>query len=90
MRLKNLVYASSLLVSAQLISFACSFLRNVVVAREISVADFGIAAALAATLAFVEMASAISVDKILLQDPDGESDLMLGAAHFMSILRGLH
>jgi O-antigen/teichoic acid export membrane protein len=89
LRLKNLVYASSLLVSAQLISLACSFLRNVVVAREISVADFGIAAALAATLAFVEMASAISVDKILLQDPDGESDLMLGAAHFMSILRGL-
>ncbi|MFT6403633.1 MAG: hypothetical protein ACJA2D_002959, partial [Pseudohongiellaceae bacterium] len=38
------------------------------VAREISLSDFGIASALAATLALVEMASAVAIDKLLLQD----------------------
>jgi hypothetical protein len=59
------------------------------VAREISLTDFGIASALAATLALVEMASAVAIDKLLLQDSEGDSDLMLSSAHTLSIIRGV-
>lgn len=89
MTIRKFIIGSSALVSAQLLSSACSFLRNVMVAREISLSDFGIASALAATLAFVEMASAVAVDKLLLQDSEGDSDLMLSSAHTLSIIRGI-
>ena len=87
--IKKFIIGSSALISAQLLSSVCSFLRNVFVAREISLTDFGIASALAATLAFVEMASAVAVDKLLLQDSEGDSDLMLSSAHTLSIIRGV-
>ena len=89
MTIKKFIIGSSALVSAQLLSSACSFLRNVMIAREISLIDFGIASALAATLAFVEMASAVAVDKLLLQDSEGDSDLMLSSAHTLSVARGI-
>lgn len=89
MTVKKFIIGSSALVSAQLLSSACSFVRNVMVAREISLSDFGIASALAATLALVEMASAVAIDKLLLQDSEGDSDLMLSSAHTLSIIRGI-
>ena len=86
---KKFIIGSSALVSAQLLSAVCSFLINVFVARAISLTDFGIASALAATLAFIEMASAVAVDKLLLQDSEGHGDQMLSSAHTLSIIRGV-
>lgn len=66
-----------------------TFMRGVLIARGISVSDFGIASAILATLAFVDMSTAIAMDKLLLQDKDGGSDGLLASAHTMSVLRGL-
>jgi O-antigen/teichoic acid export membrane protein len=77
-----------LLTIAFLLVAMFTFIRGVVVARGISVSDFGIASALLATLAFVEMSTTIAMDKLLLQDQDGGSDGLLASAHTMSVVRG--
>ena len=51
----------------QVFSQGCSFLRNVIVARLITPADFGIAATFAMTLSLVEMVSNLAAEKLLVQ-----------------------
>ena len=53
----------------QIGSSACSFIRNIVVARVLSVEEFGIAATFAMTLSIVEMSSQLALDKYLIQHP---------------------
>lgn len=78
--------ASVLAVSQGLVA-ASSFLRNVVIARHISVADFGVATTFALTMSLVEMTSTLALDRVLVQDDDGASDAMLASA--LSFCKGL-
>lgn len=87
--LKKAISGGSLLAIAFLVSALFTFIRGVVIARGISVSDYGIASALLATLAFVDMSTAIAMDKLLLQDKEGGSDGLLASAHTMSVIRGL-
>lgn len=69
-------------------SAACSFARNIIIARLISVEDFGIAATFAMTMSLIEMASNLALDRLLVQAPDGDSPRMLATAHAFQVLRG--
>ena len=73
----------------QIGSSACSFIRNIVVARVLSVEEFGIAATFAMTLSIVEMSSQLALDKYLIQHENGAKENYLANAHAMSILRGI-
>jgi O-antigen/teichoic acid export membrane protein len=80
--------ASVLTVSQGLVA-ASSFLRNVVVARLISVEDFGIATTFSLTISLLEMTSNLALDRVLIQDDRGDSDAMLASAHLLQFIRGL-
>ena len=67
----------------------CGLVRSILIARSISVEDYGVAAAILATLALVQMATDIATSKQLLQDPDGGSDAFLAAVHALALTRGL-
>jgi O-antigen/teichoic acid export membrane protein len=63
--------------------------RNVVIARLISVEDFGIASTFAITMALVEMASNFSLDRLVVQARDGDEPQLLSTLHAVQAVRGL-
>jgi O-antigen/teichoic acid export membrane protein len=69
---------------------SCSFLKSVILARLISVSDFGVAAAFAMALSLLEMLSNLSSDKLLVQASDGDEPRFQGTAHFIHLLRGFN
>ncbi|MDZ7588215.1 MAG: oligosaccharide flippase family protein [Parasphingorhabdus sp.] len=62
--------------------------RNFVVARLISPENFGIAAAMAATLSAIETTSSLGWDKFLIQDREGDSPRLIAALHAIMLIRG--
>ena len=70
-----------LLSGGSIASSMCSFGRNIIIARLISVENFGIAATLALTMSLVEMASNLSLDRLIVQDPEGDSPRLQATAH---------
>src|SRR5260370_14054025 len=68
----SILRGGSLLAAGQVASQASSFIRNVIIARIISPADFGIAATFATTLSLMEMISYLAGEKLLVQSPDGD------------------
>jgi O-antigen/teichoic acid export membrane protein len=72
----------------QAVNQACSFVRNVVLARLISPENFGIAATFAMTFSLMEMASNVSVPTLLVQAPDGDEELFESTGHQLLVWRG--
>lgn len=77
-----------LLTGSSIASAACSFARNIVIARLISVEDFGIAATFSMALALIEMASNLAIDRMVVQAPDGDAPRLIATAHAFQVLRG--
>ena len=86
---RQIFKGASILTLSQIIIAVCTFVRNILVARMISVEDYGIATTFAITLAMVEMASNLAFDKILVQDERGGDDDMLASVHFVHFLKSL-
>jgi O-antigen/teichoic acid export membrane protein len=78
-----------ILVAGNGLSALSSFLRNIIIARLISVEDFGIASIFALTMTAVEVAGNLSVDKIIIQDKNGDDESFQSSGHAFIILRGL-
>jgi O-antigen/teichoic acid export membrane protein len=72
---------------------ASSFVRNIILARLISPADFGIASVLSVSLQIVEMLSNVSGDMLLIQTKDADLDKLQGTAQALragrSVANGL-
>lgn len=85
---KHTLKGGLLLGGAQVISQASSFLRNVIVARFVSPADFGIAAVFAMTLNFLDLLN-MSYDKLLIQAKDGDNEQFQSTVQWMLLLRGV-
>jgi len=65
------------------------FGRNLLIARLLPVEDYGIAATFAMLFAAVEAFSQIGLDRMLIQDRDGDRPAMQRGLHAFSALRGL-
>jgi O-antigen/teichoic acid export membrane protein len=77
------------LSTGQVISQAGSFVKNLIVARLVSPADFGIAAIFSLTFSLMEMISNLSAQMLLVQDGDGDNPRFENTAHFIHAARGL-
>jgi len=62
--------------------------RNVVVARLISVENFGIAATFAITMALIEMMTQLGMDSMIVQDKDGNKPRMQAGLQTFQAIRG--
>lgn len=62
--------------------------RNLLVARMLPVADYGIAATFAITMAVVEMASALGLQQQIIQAKDGDDPRFQAALQGFQVLRG--
>ena len=63
-------------------------LRNIVVARLISVEDFGIAATFGIAFALIETMSNVSLNRLIVQAKDGNEVGLQSALHSMQVARG--
>lgn len=78
-----------LLTTGNIINSAMLLVRNVVVARLISVEDFGVAATFAITMAFIEMMTQLGMDWMIVQDKDGNNPRMQASLQAFQAMRGV-
>ncbi len=65
------------------------FVRNLAVARLITVEDYGIAATFAISMAIVEMASGLGLQQLIIQDKEGNDPNLQAGLQGFNILRGV-
>lgn len=63
------------------------FLRNLVLARLLTPEDFGVATTFALILTSLEYMSDLSLEKLIVRDPDGNNEEMMAAITLLSIAR---
>jgi O-antigen/teichoic acid export membrane protein len=80
---------AALLLSGNAAAALLTLARNLLVARLIPVADYGIAATLAVAMAVVEMVSALGLQQQIVQARDGEDTRFQAALQGFQLLRGL-
>ncbi|MEM8731292.1 MAG: oligosaccharide flippase family protein [Pseudomonadota bacterium] len=64
------------------------FVRNVTLARMLSVENYGVAMTFAITVAALELATNLAADRMLIQDPDGDDPRLQNTMHSFEIVRG--
>lgn len=84
-----MIRTAVLLLSGNAFGWLFLFARNLLVARLISVEDYGIAATFALSMAVVEMASGLGVQQLIIQDPNGEDPKFQAGLHGFHLLRSL-
>jgi O-antigen/teichoic acid export membrane protein len=84
-----MIRSGLILTSGNAAAALLSLVRNIVIARLISVEDFGIASTFAITMALVEMASNFSLDRLVVQARDGDAPRLLSTLHAVQAIRGL-
>jgi len=80
--------SGALLTIGNMISAITLMVRNIIVARLISVEDMGIASTFAITMALLEMLTDFALDQMLIQDRDGGEPRMKGTLQLLQVLRG--
>lgn len=65
------------------------FARNILVARLLSVEDFGIAATFAIAFTLIEMATDIGINRMIVQDREGNSPKFMATMHGIQLVRGV-
>lgn len=86
---KTIKSATAVMGVAQLITVACRFARNVILARLLVPADFGVGATFAITLSFWEMITELGPRKQLVQAPEGGSEAWQSNAQLLFVVRGI-
>jgi O-antigen/teichoic acid export membrane protein len=81
--------AGLFLTVAQVACQALTFVRSVMIARLLGPQQFGVAAALLMTSAFIDMIGNMSADRLLVQADDGDAYILQRAAHLVQLIRGV-
>lgn len=90
MTLKKIVIKGTIFLgTGRMIDRGLQLLRNIIVARLVSPADFGIAALFVMTVSLMEMFSNLAVDTLLVQSPNGEEPRFQQTSQLMMAARGL-
>jgi len=86
---RSILKGAALLSAGQAVGQGLSFVRNIIVARFVCPADFGIAATFAITVSLLEMVSDLAADKLLIQAKDGDEESLQATAQAWQVLRGV-
>lgn len=78
-----------LIVSGSSLTSLLTFLRNLLIARLISVEDFGIAATFAIALTVAEMATSFGIHQFIVQDKDGNNPKFQATLQAFNLVRGI-
>jgi len=85
----TLVKGAAVLSFGQVAVYGLSFVRNLILARILTKADFGLAAALALTMSVLELVSKMAFGKQIVQDREGDEPRFQAVAHSVQVSTGL-
>ena len=85
----KILKGGALLSFAQGVGQLCSLGRNIIIARLITPADFGVATTFLMVVSLLEMMSNLSLDRLLVQAEDGDEPEFQKTAHFLQVIRGI-
>lgn len=89
LRPRRMMRQGGMLLAGATLTQLLGFGRNALLAYGLSRGDFGIAAAILATLQLIETGSEISADRYIMQADERELDRALEACHALLVLRGV-
>lgn len=82
---KKTIQGSSLLSGSEILSQACSMLRNIILARILAKEDFGVAALLGLILTLFEMTGKMAFGQQLIQSKNGDDPSYINSIHFTQL-----
>ena len=85
----SLLRSASVMISGNLAGFVIRFARNVLLARLITVADYGTASTLIMAMSLVSMATDLDFGKYIQQNRKGDDADFIAAVKTMQVLRGV-
>ena len=71
------------------VGYVASFVRNMILARVLSKADFGLAAVLGMVLSLLEFTAKLSVGRFLVQDKEGDNPDFVATGHTLQTAAGV-
>jgi len=84
-----IVRATATLFTSRGMKSLAQFARNILVARLLSVEDFGIAATFAIVFTLIEMATDVGLNRMAVQDRDGDRADFMATLHGVQLARGV-
>lgn len=89
-RLRGRVLKGSAVLSAgEAAAYGCSFLRNMILARLLTKADYGVAAALSLVISMLEFTGKMAVSQLVVQDKEGDRPEFMATAHLVQFVVAL-
>ena len=83
------LFRSAAIVSlGQVVSYGCGFVRNIILARILTKADFGVAAAFGTALSLLEIAGRMSLGQQLVQSRNPTLDALQSTCHGILLIAG--
>jgi len=86
MATSNLTGRFAQLTFGQIVAYTLSFFRNIILARTLVIADFGLAAIFGLALAMFELTGRLGLGKQVIQSTVGDSEHFLNTAHAFQFL----
>lgn len=86
---QKIMYGGALLIAGQIVTYGLSFARNLVLARLLTKADFGLASALGLTISLLELVSSMAFGTQIVQAREGEDHHFQRVAHAVQVGTGL-
>ncbi|MBX3744452.1 MAG: oligosaccharide flippase family protein [Verrucomicrobiae bacterium] len=80
---RSALKGSAVVALGEGLGFAASFIRNMILARALPKADFGIAATFAMVITLLEVSAKMGIARFLVRDKEGNEPEFLAAAHFL-------
>ena len=77
------------LIAGNLVSALMVLARNILIARMISVEDFGIASTFAIAITLIETGTNLALDRMVVRDPLGGRRTFMAALHSIQLMRGV-
>jgi O-antigen/teichoic acid export membrane protein len=85
----NKIFNSFIVItSGQSLAFGLSFVRNLILARLLSRADFGLAATFSLAVTMLELTGRIGLGQQVVQSAEGDSESFLATAHSFQLIAG--
>jgi O-antigen/teichoic acid export membrane protein len=80
---------SAVLTASEAVIYGASFVRNMILARLLTKADFGTAAAFAMVISLLEFTSKLGISRFVIRDREGGRPDFIAAAHLMQLGTGI-
>ena len=84
-----MIRTALLIISGNAFGSLLLLVRNLAIARLVSVEDYGIAATFAISMAVVEMASGLGLQQLIVQDKSGNDEKLQAGLHGFNLLRNI-